>query len=61
MLGVAGLFKVGCEDFDTNNQVATLQFAVSGALLQVGTGHLGYDVLPEVLESIAETVLGADG
>lgn len=41
--------------------VATLQFAVSGALLQVGTGHLGYDVLPEVLESIAETVLGADG
>jgi AcrR family transcriptional regulator len=40
--------------------VATLQYAVSGALLQVGTGHLGYDALPEVLQSIAETVLGAD-
>ena len=48
-------------DLADPRSVATLQFAVSGALLQVGTGHLGYDVLPEVLESIAETVLGADG
>jgi AcrR family transcriptional regulator len=39
--------------------LATLQYAVSGALLQVGTGHLGYDALPEELENIAETVLGA--
>lgn len=38
--------------------VATLQYAVSGALLQVGTGHLDYDALPEVLANIAQTVLG---
>ncbi|NLD76050.1 MAG: TetR/AcrR family transcriptional regulator [Acidimicrobiales bacterium] len=43
----------------TPSVVTTLQYAVSGALLQVGTGHLGYDALPEVLENIAETVLGA--
>lgn len=35
----------------------TLQFAVSGALLQVGTGHLGYDALPRLLEEVARTVL----
>ena len=39
--------------------VVTLQFAVAGALLQVGTGHLGYDALPDVLEDIAVTILGA--
>ena len=38
--------------------VATLQYAVAGALLQVGTGHLRYDALPGVLENIATTVLG---
>lgn len=38
--------------------VATLQYAVSGALLQVGTGHLGYDALPAALDTIAATVLG---
>lgn len=37
--------------------ITTLQFAVSGALLQVGTGHLGYDALPDVLASIAATIL----
>jgi hypothetical protein len=40
-------------------QVATLQFAVSGALLQVGTGHLSYAELPGVLDSIAHTILGS--
>ncbi len=39
--------------------VTTLQYAVAGALLQVGTGHLGYDALPEVLGDIASTILGA--
>ena len=40
--------------------LATLQFAVSGALLQVGTGHLSYADLPDVLDAIAFTVLGSD-
>ena len=39
--------------------IATLGFAVSGALLQVGTGHLSYDELPAVLRSIAQTILGS--
>lgn len=39
--------------------VATLQFAVSGALLQVGTGHLSYSELPSVLASISATVIGS--
>lgn len=39
--------------------IATLQFAVSGALLQVGTGHLSYAALPGVIDSIAKTVLGS--
>ncbi len=38
--------------------VATLQYAVAGALLQVGTGHLRYDALPDVLQNISTTVLG---
>jgi AcrR family transcriptional regulator len=37
--------------------VQTLQFATSGALLQVGTGHLGYAELPAVLARVATTVL----
>lgn len=36
----------------------TLQFATAGALLQVGTGHLGYDALPRLLDEVARTVLG---
>ena len=36
----------------------TLQFATAGALLQVGTGHLGYDELPHLLDEVARTVLG---
>jgi AcrR family transcriptional regulator len=38
--------------------VQTLQFATSGALLQVGTGHLRYDELPGVLRRIVAVVLG---
>lgn len=38
--------------------IRTLQFATAGALLQVGTGHLGYDALPRLLREIATTVLG---
>ena len=38
----------------------TLQFATAGALLQVGTGHLGYDDLPHLLDEVARTVLGGD-
>jgi AcrR family transcriptional regulator len=38
--------------------VQTLQFATSGALLQVGTGHLSYGELPEVLDRITTVVLG---
>lgn len=38
--------------------VQTLQFATSGALLQVGTGHLSYGELPDVLDRIVEVVLG---
>lgn len=45
-------------DDATPSAVATLQYAVAGALLQVGTGHLRYDALPGVLQNIATTVLG---
>jgi AcrR family transcriptional regulator len=45
-------------DAATAPVVTTLQYAVSGALLQVGTGHLGYDALPAALDTIAATVLG---
>jgi AcrR family transcriptional regulator len=38
--------------------VETLHLAASGALLQVGTGHLSYDELPAVLDRIAAVVLG---
>ena len=38
--------------------VETLQFATSGALLQVGTGHLSYGELPDVLDRIVAVVLG---
>ncbi len=37
--------------------VQTLELAVAGALLQVGTGHLSYDRLPDLLARVADTVL----
>ena len=37
--------------------VRTLEFAVSGALLQAGMGHLAYTDLPELLADVAATVL----
>lgn len=36
----------------------TLELATSGALLQVGTGHLGYDDIPRLLADVATLVLG---
>ncbi|MEZ5137962.1 MAG: helix-turn-helix domain-containing protein [Acidimicrobiales bacterium] len=38
--------------------IRTLELATSGALLQVGTGHLAYDDVPRLLAETAELVLG---
>jgi AcrR family transcriptional regulator len=38
--------------------VRTLELATSGALLQVGTGHLAYADVPSLLAETAELVLG---
>lgn len=38
--------------------IRTLELATSGALLQVGTGHLRYDDVPRLLAETAELVLG---
>ncbi|MCB1040954.1 MAG: hypothetical protein KDA94_15695, partial [Acidimicrobiales bacterium] len=38
--------------------IRTLELATSGALLQVGTGHLAYDDVPALLRETAELVLG---
>jgi AcrR family transcriptional regulator len=51
------LAALGDDDVDPA-LVQTLQFATSGALLQVGTGHLSYGELPEVLDRITTVVLG---
>lgn len=40
-------------------QLQTLELATGGALLQVGTGHLGYEGLPAVLHDLITTVAGA--
>ena len=37
--------------------IATLELAISGVLLQVGTGHLAYDVIPGLLADVATLVL----
>ena len=37
--------------------ITTLELATSGALLQVGTGHLRYDALPTLLADVAAVVL----
>jgi AcrR family transcriptional regulator len=39
--------------------VRTLQFAAAGILVHVGTGHLGYDALPRLLDEVAGVVVGA--
>ncbi len=36
----------------------TLELATTGALLQVGTGHLAYDAVPDLLADVAALVLG---
>lgn len=38
--------------------ITTLELATSGALLQVGTGHLAYDAIPDLLAETAALVLG---
>ena len=38
--------------------IRTLELATSGALLQVGTGHLAYDDVPRLLAETAALVLG---
>lgn len=38
--------------------IRTLELATSGALLQVGTGHLAYDDVPGLLAETAALVLG---
>jgi AcrR family transcriptional regulator len=38
--------------------ITTLELAISGALLQVGTGHLAYDAIPGLLHEVADLVLG---
>jgi hypothetical protein len=35
-----------------------LELATTGALLQVGTGHLAYDAIPDLLADAAALVLG---
>lgn len=39
--------------------VQALEFAVAGALLQAGTGHLGYHELPGIIADIAGLLFGA--
>lgn len=36
----------------------TLRLAVSGALVEIGTGHLAYDDLPRLLDELTRTILG---
>jgi AcrR family transcriptional regulator len=38
--------------------IQTLELATTGALLQVGTGHLAYDAIPDLLADAAALVLG---
>ncbi|MCU1369078.1 MAG: TetR family transcriptional regulator [Ilumatobacteraceae bacterium] len=38
--------------------IVTLELATTGALLQVGTGHLAYDAIPGLLADAAALVLG---
>ena len=38
--------------------ITALELAISGALLQVGTGHLHYEDLPDLLTAVCTQVLG---
>jgi AcrR family transcriptional regulator len=38
--------------------IQALELATTGALLQVGTGHLAYDEIPDLLAGVAGLVLG---
>ncbi|QXC61917.1 TetR/AcrR family transcriptional regulator [Aquihabitans sp. G128] len=37
--------------------ISTLELAISGALLQVGTGHLAYGAIPDLLAQVSALVL----
>lgn len=45
-------------DDGTATATTALELATTGALLQVGTGHLAYDALPDLLADVAALVLG---
>lgn len=45
-------------DVATPAAIQTLELATTGALLQVGTGHLAYDEIPDLLAEAAALVLG---
>ncbi len=45
-------------DDGTAIAVQALELATTGALLQVGTGHLAYDAIPGLLTEVAALVLG---
>lgn len=45
-------------DDATPTAIQTLELATTGALLQVGTGHLAYDAIPGLLADTAALVLG---
>jgi AcrR family transcriptional regulator len=47
-----------CGDDGDPAAVEALQFAASGVLLQIGTGHLGYEELPAVLARVAGAIVG---
>lgn len=42
----------------TATAITALELATTGALLQVGTGHLAYRALPDLLADVAALVLG---
>ena len=45
-------------DDATPAAIQTLELATTGALLQVGTGHLAYDAIPGLLADVSALVLG---
>jgi AcrR family transcriptional regulator len=45
-------------DDATPTAIQTLELVTTGALLQVGTGHLAYDAIPDLLADAAALILG---
>lgn len=50
--------RLALDDDVSSAAVTTLEFVLSGALISVGTGHLSYEQLPDVLSDAADLVLG---